>query len=151
MDRVASLVIALLVCVSLGCSKGTVVPPRQGDGPRPMRVDDLDPDLDGEELTVRFTVAKLDGVSQLLKEGQGPTFVIEAAPGERGDRLTVWVEGELATVLDRLRMSFGQENEPKAGTTIVATGVLCFFEPHRYTLSVTRWQNFRVLPSNEKQ
>ena len=90
-------------------------------------------------------------VAQRWEPGQSPTFIIETEPGVGTEnRLGVWIEGELTNILHRLLMGFLQENQLRNGTTILATGRLgvhtmdanCFF------LEVSKWQNFRILPSD---
>jgi len=120
--------------------------------PSPITIAKLDPKLDHEEVTIKFSVSELGGVSQLSIPGKAPAFIIEATPEHKGKDLTVWIEGELADVLDRLQLSFYGSNQLKKGTIIVATGSLAFSpgagerKGHEwYTLNVAKWQNFRIL------
>ena len=119
----------------------------------PLLVVDLDPKLDGKEITVKFTVTGLDGISQLTKAGQAPTFAITSESAKQKNKLSVWVGGELANVLDRLQMSAFQDNRLKAGTVICATGKLTVHEsiPNLYFLDVNKWQDFRILPVKEEK
>ena len=148
MGRISGFGLVALLCVCL-MSVSNAVEPQHGDAVQPISIADLDPKLDGKEATVKFTVTKLEGVAQLRVGGQAPTFVIETDFGKQENRLSVWIEGELANVLDRLEMSFLQENQLKAGTTIVAKGMLRVhtMDSQLYLLSITKWQNFRILPS----
>jgi hypothetical protein len=116
-----------------------------------MLISDLEPKLDGKDITIKFTVTGLDGIAQRVKVGQAPSFAIETDSGKHENRLTVWIEGELANVLDRLQMGAFQENQLKVGTTIVATGALRVHksDSHVFLFSVTQWKNFRILPSKE--
>lgn len=124
---------------------------RDDDGRKGLLIADLDATLDGRDVTVRFTVAELQGVAQRYEPGQSPTFVIKTKPetGTKG-RLRVWVAGELTNVLHRLQMGFLQENQLETGTTILAKGRLAVHvkDPTYFTLEVNRWQTFRILPSN---
>ena len=67
----------------------------------------LNPKMDGKSVTVRFTVSGLYGISQLSVPGQSPSFGIHTDE----KRLTVWIEGELANVLDRFQMRYLQSNQ----------------------------------------
>ena len=126
--------------------------------PSPIEIAKLDPMLDHKEITVRFTVSELGGVAQLSMPGKPPTFVIEALSGHERKDLTVWIEGELADVLDRLQLSFSGSNPMAKGTIIVATGLLTFSagEGERkghewYTLHVEKWQKFRIVEQDRKE
>lgn len=123
----------------------------------PIAIAKLDPKLDGKEVTVRLTVSELGGVAQLSIPGVAPIFVIEATSEHKGRDLTVWIEGDLAEVLERLQLSFYGSNPISKGTIIVATGALTFSpgtdnrKGHEwYTLKVDKWQNFRIVPTNRK-
>ena len=153
MSRVIVYVVAALACNWLGISSGSDPPPPKGNATQPILIGDLKPQLDGREVTVRFTITKLDGIAQLAKEGQALSFAMETDGGKQENVLSVWIEGELANVLDRLQMSYLQENQLKAGTTIIATGKLQVhkLDPHLYFLSVTKWHGFRVLPAREEK
>lgn len=120
----------------------------------PIAVEKLDPKLHRQEVTVQFVVSGLGGVTQLSIPGKAPTFVIEAVSDHPGKDLRLWVEGELADVLDRLQLSFGGSNALKKGTIVVATGSLTYLpgagdrQGHEwYELKVAKWQNFRILPA----
>ena len=67
-------------------------------------------------------------------------------------RLSVWVVGELATVLDRLQMSFLQDNQPRKGTVIQATGKLGVhtMDSDLFLVEIDKWQNFKVLPQPKR-
>lgn len=151
MRRIMGYFMVALVCGWLGISSGSADPPPQQDVSRPLLIDDLEPKLDGKEVTLKFTITRLDGIAQRAKKRQAPSFAIETDSGKHENRLSVWIEGELANVLDRLQMSYGQENPLKVGTTIVATGVVRVhkLDTHMYLFSVTQWENFRILPSRE--
>lgn len=148
----AALLWCLVVCADNGdCSPG--VPDRT-----PIEIAKLEPTLDHKEVTIEFSVSELGGVSQLSIPGKAPTFVIEAMSEHEGKDLTVWIEGELADVLDRLQLSYLGSNPMKKGTVIVATGTLTFFpgagerKGHEwYTLQVEKWQNFRIGQSARQQ
>jgi len=84
-------------------------PPAAPD-PAPISIATLDPMLDQREVTVKFSVSDLGGVAQLSVPGQAPTFVIEATSEHNSKDLTVWIEGELANVLDRLQLSLCGSN-----------------------------------------
>ena len=116
----------------------------------PLATSELSPTLDGSKVTVQFTVTGLDGVAQFSKPGQASTFVIEARTEDDTTSLTVWIEGELANVLDRLQMSYLQLNQIRKGTRIVATGKLDVSQDRtrgksHYTLTVNKWRNFRIV------
>lgn len=151
MGRVIGCVLVALICNRLGLSSGVADPLPQIDVSLPMLIGDLQPKLDGKEVTIRFTITAVGGIAQLTKEGQAPSFAIKTDSGKHENRLSVWIEGELANVLDRLQMSFLQENQLKVGTTIVATGVVHVhtMDSHLYFFSVTKWTNFRILRSKE--
>lgn len=117
MRRISGFVLVALLCVCLVSPKSIAVQSPHADVVQPIEIDNLDPKLDGTEATVKFKVSKLSGVSQSFKAGQSPTFVIETKSGKTANQLTVWIEGDLANVLDRLEMSFLQENQLKAGAT----------------------------------
>lgn len=153
MRRVIGYVIVAMVCVWLGISNGLADPPPQQGAFRPISINDLEPKLDGNEVAIKFTITGVDGITQRVNEEQAPSFVIEADSGKHKNRLSVWVEGELANVLDRLQMSAFQENQLKVGTTVVAAGQVRVdkLDSHVYLLSVTKWKNFRILPSEEKK
>jgi hypothetical protein len=94
------------------------------------------------DVTVRFSVSRLQGVAQRGEEGQSPTFIIETEPDTQTEnRLTVWIKGDLTNVLHRLQMAFLQENQLKAGVKIEATGKLSVHEmnSHDFSLDVDRW------------
>ncbi len=114
-----------------------------------ISIEELDSKHDGKEVTIKFTVARLQGVAQRQVDGQAPSFVIETDFGAQDNQLSVWIEGELANVLERLDMGFGQQHELRKGTTIVATGLVSIqaMDAHQFLISITRWQNFRILPS----
>lgn len=92
----------------------------------PYSVAKLDRQLGDKEVTVTFTASKLGGVAGINVEGKAPEFVIEAASEHERKDLRVWIEGELAEVLDRLQLSYYRSNPIKKGTRIVATGAHTF-------------------------
>ncbi len=147
-----------IIAVSLAIGRpwisiGIADPPTK-QGPKPILIRELEPKLDGKEVTVKFTIKELHGITQInLKEGQAGSFGFLTESDKHENRLDVWVEGELANVMDRLQMSIFQDNELKVGTTIVATGLLSVHKLERqsYHLSVTEGKNFRVLPSGKKK
>ena len=123
--------------------------------PLPITIGELDPKMDEKEVTVKFTVAGLDGVSQRILPGQAPTFIIDTKSERDNKRLTVWIEGELANVMDRMQMSFRQSNQLKIDTMIVATGTLQIHIDRKngelYLLTVKEWKKFRiVIPGTSK-
>ena len=148
MGRFIGCVIVATICGWLGISCGVAFPSQQKGVSHPILVADLHPKLYGKEVTVTFTIIGLGGISQRFVEGQGQSFIIKTESGK--NRLSVWIEGELANVLDHLQMSFTQENQLKVGTTIVATGFVTSIPPGSYSLSVKEWGNFRILPSMKK-
>lgn len=116
-----------------------------------LRIADLSPALAGQELTVRFTVAGLQGVAQRGQPGQSPTFIIETKPEtDTANRLVVWIEGELSDVLHRLQLAFLQQHALKSGAMIEATGRLRVYtrDGHSFSMDVDRWQDFRILPGD---
>jgi hypothetical protein len=126
--------------------------------PSQIEIAKLDPMLDHKEITIRFSVSELGGVAQLSRPGKAPTFVIEASSGHERKDLTVWIEGELADVMDRLQLSYSGSNPLTKGTIIVATGLLTYSagagerKGHEwYTLHVEKWQNFRIVQQNRKE
>ncbi len=132
-------------------------PRKSAPDPTPLSVPELDPMLDHKEVTIKFEVRELGGVSQLSIPGKAPTFLIEAISEHDNKDLTVWIEGELANVLDRLQLSFYGSDQIKKGTVIVATGSLSFspgagnYKGHEwYALNVEKWQNFRIMPAARK-
>ena len=135
--------------VQLGCT-GTL--PKY-NAPQTLLVGDLEPRYDGKEVTIKFTVTRLDGISQLAKEGQAPSFAIETDSGNQKNKLSVWIGGELANVLDRLQMSAFQDNALKAGTTISATGKLSVHKsiPNQYFLKVDKWEGFQILAAKQDE
>ncbi len=133
------------------CAGDTARPPSDSSQP-PIAVANLDPKLDHKQVTIKFAVSELGGVAQLSIPGKAPTFVIEATSAHEKKDLTVWIEGDLADVLDRLQLSFLGTNPLKKGTVIVATGSLTFSpgdgtrKDHEwYALHVEKWQNFRIV------
>lgn len=120
---------------------------------QPLLVGDLEPKFDGKEVTVKFTISGLDGIAQLTKEGQAPSFAIETDSEKQKNMLSVWIGGELANVLDRLQMCAFQDNALKAGTVICATGKLSIHKsiPNQFFLDVNKWQGFRVLSATENK
>ena len=153
MGRVAGFVMVALVCSGLGPPCGSADSPLQKDLPQPLFIGDLEPKLDGQEVTVKFTITALAGIAQRVKEGQAPSFAMETDQVKQKNVLSVWIEGELANVLDRLQMGYLQDNQLKAGTTVVATGKLSVHkvDSHLFFLSVTKWQDFRVLRTKEEK
>lgn len=151
MGRVTAFVMIAAVFSWLGMSLGSSDPLQQKDVPQPLVIGDLEPKLDGEEVTIRFTITGLDGIAQRAKEGQAPSFAIETDSGKQKNELSVWIEGELANVLDRLQMCAFQENQLKAGTAIIATGKLTVHKtsPNQYLFKVNKWQGFRILPTKQ--
>jgi hypothetical protein len=152
MIRITGLFLTTLTIFYFSIS-GRAITAIQEDEQTPLLLNELAPELDGDEVTVKFTVAGLDGVAQLSIPGQAPSFAIETEKGKQNNQLSVWIEGELANVLDRLEMSAFQENSLKTGTVIVATGKLTAHRsnPDLYFLKINRWQDFRILPSKPKQ
>ena len=106
MRRVTDFVLIAVVCSWLGISSGSDAPPPQSAATQPIQIGDLKPQLDSQEVTVKFTITGLDGISQRAKQGQAPSFAMETDGGKQKNVLSVWIEGELANVLDRLQMSY---------------------------------------------
>ena len=52
----------------------------QNHEPAPLVVADLDKQLDGQEVTIKFTVVDVGGIAQRHVLGQAPSFVITAEP-----------------------------------------------------------------------
>lgn len=147
-----SLTLVLCVCsASLGfCEEPGSVSQRGDEQQAALNIADLDASMDGKNVTVRITVAKLEGVAQLGKQGQSPTFIVETEPeAQTGNRLTVWIRGDLTNVLHHLQMAFLQENQLKSGTRIEVTGKLTVhtMDAQSFMIDVNRWQDFRILPT----
>lgn len=127
-------------------------PPPAGE-PTPISIANLDPKLADKQVTVKFTVSGLDGIAQLLKPGETPWFAIETKSEQEKKSLTVWIESELANVLDRLQMSYLQPHQLQPGAVIVATGKLRVSQDRErgdfYTLHVNAWQKFRIVTPEE--
>jgi hypothetical protein len=124
------------------------------NGSRPtLAIADLNPKMVGKHVTVRFTVAKLGGIAERHVPGQAPSFAIETKSEHRTKKLSVWVMGELANVLDRLQMSYLQTNQFKKGTIIVVTGKLGIHQNKKdgelYSLEIKKWQKFRIVPPSK--
>lgn len=151
MGRVTGLLMVGFVFCWLGMSSSNADPSLQEEVQQPLVIGDLEPKLDGREVTIKFTIKGLDGIAQLTKEGQAPSFAIETDRSKQNNMLSVWIEGELANVLDRLQMSAFQENALKAETVIIATGKLTVHKtiPNQYFLNVNQWQRFRILPAKQ--
>lgn len=151
MERVTGIFMVAVVFSWLGVTLGSTDALPQGDVAQPLLVGDLDPNLDGKEVSIKFTITRLDGIAQLTKEGQAPSFAIETDSGKQKNVLDVWIEGELANVLDRLQMCAFQDNPLKAGTAISATGKLTVHKtiPNQYLFRVANWQSFRILPAKQ--
>ncbi len=150
--------VGIVLLSSLAICSADTDPPPKAPAPSPIAIAKLDPSLDRKEATITFSVSELGGVAQLYIPGKASTFVIEATSEHETKDLTVWIEGELADVLDRLQLSFGGSNQLKKGTVIVATGSLSFSpgagdrKGHEwYTLKVDKWQNFRIVQPDRKQ
>ena len=133
-------------------------PDRPPQEPDPISIAELDPLMDHNEVTIKFSVSELGGVAQLSIPGKAPTFVIETTSEHNGKDLTVWIEGELADVLDRLQLSYSGSNPIKKGTTIVATGLLTHSpgegkrKGHQwFSLQVEKWQHFRIVQPDQKK
>lgn len=118
-------------------------------------IGDLNPTLDGKRVTVRFTVAQLEPVTQRHVPGQAPTFIIEPKSEHDKKSLSVWIEGQLANVLDRLQMSVFQSNPIAQGTTIIASGELRIHRDKKdgelYLLYVKKWKAFRIVPPDKTE
>ncbi len=149
----AVIAMSIFALCGMGIAFGYTIPGALEDAEKPLLIADLDPKLDGETVTIQFKVTELSGISQLSKPGQSPWFAIETENGTQKNQLSVWVIDELANVLDRLQMSAYQENAIKSGTEIVATGKLTLHEtiPNQYFLNISRWQDFRVLPTKPEK
>lgn len=153
MSRTIYVVLVGLVFCSLGMSGQTAAQKQElQESPQTLLIADLEPKLDGQDVTIQFTVTGLEGIAQLAKEGQAPTFAIETEKGKQKNELSVWIEGELANVLNRLQLAAFQDNALKAGTVIVASGKLSKHKsiPNLYFLNVSKWQDFRILPKKEE-
>ncbi len=119
----------------------------------PIEIAKLDPKLDRQEVTVQVAVS-IWKVLHSFPSKKAPNFIIQATSDHPKKDLSVWIEGELANVLDRLQLSYGSSNPIKKGTVIVATGTLSFApgtgtrQGHEwYSLNVAKWQNFRIVCS----
>lgn len=141
------------LCSLFLCTNNKICPP-SGLTPTPpvISIAELEPQLHQREVTIKFTVSKLEGVSQLAIPGKAPTFIIEAESDDEKKDLSLWIEGELADVLDRLQLSNSGTDPIQKGTIIVATGSLEFSPGagdrvgHEwYSLTVEKWQNFRIV------
>lgn len=146
------LLAAIVFCCFGATGRSNEATLAQKKSPPHLLIADLEPTLDGKEVTVKFTVTALEGISQLATEGQAPTFAIETEKGEQKNELSVWIEGELANVLNQLQLAAFQDNALKAGTVIVASGKLSKHKsiPNLYFLNVSKWQDFRILPKKEE-
>lgn len=141
-------VVTFLSCLSIASERDPT--PVESPDTRPVGIADLVPTMDRREVSIRFTVDELSGVAGRFKPGQAPSFVIYTKREHDATTLSVWVEGELANVLDRLQMSCYQSNQFKKGTVIEATGVVRIHNDtssgELYTIYVDKWQKFRILP-----
>jgi hypothetical protein len=151
MGHFTSLVLTGLAFYWLGTSYSNADPSLPQEVPPPLMIGDLKPARDGEEVTVKFTIKALGGIAQRARVGQAPSFVIETVSGSQENKLSVWIEGELANVLDRLQLGAFQENALKADTVAIATGKLTVHKTiaNQYFLNANKWQGFRILPAKQ--
>lgn len=144
-----SVVVTLLTCLSAAAEPDRI----SSESRDPLGIADLVPAMDRNEIAIRFTVDDLRGIAGSSKIGQAPSFAIETKSEHDTKRLSVWIEGELASVLDRLQMSCYQANQLKKGTVIEATGLVRIHDDtsdgELYTLHVEKWQSFRIVPPAE--
>lgn len=150
------MILIALTCLAFCWARMAFVhaePGMREDTQQPLLIADLEPKLDGEIVTIKFTVTELGGIAQLSEPGQAPWFAIETEKGSQKNMLSVWIIDELANVLDRLQLSAFQENAIKPGTVIVATGKLTVHKtiPNQYFFNISRWQDFRILPSKPEK
>lgn len=153
MGRMILVAATCLIFYWLGMTYAGTEPHALDDTPEPLLIADLEPKLDGEIVTIKFTVTELGGIAQLSKPGQSPWFAIETEKGSQNNLLAVWIIDELANVLHRLQLAAYQENAIKPGTVIVATGKLTLHKtiPNQYFFNISRWQDFRILPSKPEK
>jgi hypothetical protein len=150
------MILIALTCLAFCWARMAFVqaePGMHNEEQKPLLIADLEPKLDGEIVTIQFTVTELGGIAQLSKPGQAPWFAIETDKGTQKNLLAVWIIDELANVLDRLQLSAFQDNAIKPGTVIVATGKLTLHKTisNQYHFDVSRWQDFRILPSKPEK
>jgi len=123
--------------------------------PPNLTIPELDPRHDDREVTLTFTVARTEGVSQLAIPGKPITFIIETEPEEKVKSLQVWVSGDLADVMERLQMGLFSPNLKK-GTRIQATGRIRYDPPtadypdrRNYYFEIDDWKRFRIVTEQE--
>lgn len=153
MGKTILIVATCLAFYWMGIAFGRTEPFALDDTQEPLLIADLEPKLDGEIVTIKFTVTELGGIAQLSKPGEAPWFAIETEKGSQKNMLSVWIIEELANVLNRLQLAAFQENALKPGTVIVATGKLTVHKtiPNQYFFNISQWQDFRILPSKPEK
>lgn len=123
--------------------------------PPKLTLPELEPRHDGREVTLTFTVARTEGVSQVAIPGKPMTFIIETEPEGKVKSLMVWVSGDLADVMERLQMGLFSPNLKK-GTRVQATGRIRYDPPTaeypnrlNYYFEIDDWKGFRIVTEQE--
>lgn len=121
--------------------------------PPSVVVMELNPKLDGKEVTMTFEVRDTHLISGGVPVGAFPSFGITPALKDKSPRFSVLVSGDLANLMDR----FGMRTPSNAvkGRVIQATGTITVFPAPKnaanqgpsYQLNIRDWKRFRMVPS----
>ncbi|MEZ6057634.1 MAG: hypothetical protein R3C01_13115 [Planctomycetaceae bacterium] len=117
---------------------------------------DLDPRLDGQEVTMAFTIADEYMISGSVPVGQVPSFGIRPKLDDDENRFSVLVSGDLADLM--YRFGLGADVNRAKGVVIQATGKITVFPALKdatdqrpsYQLNIRDWQKFRIVPDPKK-
>ena len=121
--------------------------------PRRIEISEISPDLDGEQVLMRFEVATSYRISGIVPSGQVPSFGIGPVLPNGSPRFMVLVSGDLADLMTRFRYGPHEPVSSKRGLVMEAAGKIRVFPARKdashegpsYQLNIRDWKGFRII------
>lgn len=141
--------LSVLATLSIGATEPAA---RPAVAPVHIAVTELQPEHDGQEVILAFTVAEPYWISGSVPKGQVPSFGIRPVLAESDPRLNVLVSSDLADAMERF--GIGATSTNAKGLVIQATGKITRFpapsdKPDQrptYQFHIRDWKQFRIVP-----
>lgn len=125
--------------------------------PKRVRISELTPEFDGEEIITRFTIENTVWLSGIVPKGRARSFIIETGEHEGEPPFSVFVMGEVADAMERFRYAPPQSPNRARGLVVEARGKIKVYPAQKdspdsgpsYQFTITDLTGFNITAQAE--